>query len=63
MEACVSQLVSWYAHSYRKLSLKYHPDKNKTPGADRKFYEIAEAYDVLRDRTLKLLASALQLAV
>ena len=34
-------------NSYRRLSLKYHPDKNKSPDADAKFYEVAEAYDVL----------------
>ena len=36
--------------SYRKLALKFHPDKN--PGdkqAEEKFKEAAEAYDVLRD--------------
>lgn len=35
--------------SYRKMALKYHPDKNKSPGAEEKFKEIAEAYDVLSD--------------
>merc|ERR1712121_438749 len=34
---------------FRKLALKYHPDKSSEPGAEEKFREIAEAYEVLRD--------------
>ena len=34
--------------SYRKLAIKYHPDKNPNDKqAEEKFKEAAEAYDVL----------------
>lgn len=36
--------------SYRKLAMKYHPDRNPDdPSAEAKFKEAAEAYDVLSD--------------
>lgn len=35
--------------SYRKLARKYHPDVNKEEGAEGKFKEAKEAYEVLSD--------------
>ncbi|KAF9223425.1 DnaJ-domain-containing protein [Gyrodon lividus] len=37
--------------AYKRLSRKYHPDKNKDPGTEEKFVEIAHAYEVLSDTT------------
>ena len=35
--------------AFRKLAFQYHPDRNKDPGAEEKFKEINEAYQVLSD--------------
>ena len=35
--------------SFRKLAMKYHPDRNKEPGSKEKFQEAQEAYSVLSD--------------
>jgi curved DNA-binding protein len=39
--------------AYRKLARQYHPDVNKDPGAEDRFKEISEAYDVLSDPDLR----------
>ncbi len=36
-------------NAFRKLALKYHPDRNKSPDAEERFKEIAEAYAILSD--------------
>lgn len=40
--------------AYRKLAIKYHPDKNQgDKDAEEKFKEITEAYEILSDETKK----------
>jgi len=35
--------------AYKKMALKWHPDRNKTAEAEAKFKEVNEAYEVLKD--------------
>src|SRR5512136_537093 len=35
--------------AYRKLAMKYHPDRSSEPDAEERFKEISEAYAVLSD--------------
>ncbi len=35
--------------AFRKLAFQYHPDRNREPGAEDKFKEVNEAYQVLSD--------------
>ena len=35
--------------AYRRLALKHHPDKDKSPGAHERFIQINEAYLILSD--------------
>jgi DnaJ-class molecular chaperone len=35
--------------AYRRLAVRYHPDRNTEPGAEASFVEISEAHEVLSD--------------
>ncbi|OIR56807.1 MAG: DnaJ-domain-containing protein [Amphiamblys sp. WSBS2006] len=35
---------------YRKLAKTLHPDKNKSPGAEKEFTEVSNAYQILADK-------------
>ena len=39
--------------SYKKLALKFHPDKNNNAGSEEKFKKIGEAYAHLKDPVKK----------
>ena len=36
-------------HAYRKLAMRYHPDRNPAPDAAAKMADINEAYETLQN--------------
>lgn len=49
LEVSKSANANEIKRAYRKKAKQYHPDVNKDPGAEEKFKEVQEAYDVLSD--------------
>lgn len=39
--------------AYKKMSIKYHPDRNSSPDAADKFNECSKAYELLQDNDLR----------
>jgi molecular chaperone DnaJ len=50
LECAKGATVETLKSSYRKLAMKFHPDKNPDDStAEVRFKEISEAYDILKD--------------
>uniref|UniRef100_A0A3Q3J7B3 J domain-containing protein n=1 Tax=Monopterus albus TaxID=43700 RepID=A0A3Q3J7B3_MONAL len=51
IKVCLTVFTQGICSSYRKLALKWHPDKNpdNKDEAERRFKELSEAYEVLSD--------------
>jgi len=53
LEISTTASKSEIREAYKKESLRFHPDKNREDGAELKFIDIREAYEVLKDEELR----------
>lgn len=50
LKLVMKEFISTVKAAYRKLALKYHPDKSRTNDTARQFQQVTEAYELLETK-------------